>query len=162
MVLIMVIKYIKFMLKILPVAFYASDSSSPILGPKGIWEHGKYVHNTAKSGEATHAELLGDIDGFNIGMRITNDPRKLLSHHIRDYYTAGNRFQEFKRHTNYELLKKQVELFMTWFRRMQELGLYEFKYKGCHHYKSFATLAETATNEFCARFSYELKDFGCP
>jgi len=146
----------------LKVTFSASDSASPLIGPYGSWTNGEYVLETKNPGEATPAELFGDIDGFNIGKRILGDPKKLLSSHIRDYYTNANRFQEFKQHTNYDLLKKQVNEFMIEFRKAQTLGIYGFEYKGCVHLKMSSFLAKKATNEFCARFRSELEDFGCP
>jgi len=144
-------------------AFSASGSASPIIGPYGNWKNGDYVLYTKDPGEATPAELLGDIDGFNIGMRIMGDPKKLLSSHIRDYYTNGNRFQEFKRHTNYAKLKSQVARFIFWYRSKQILGnVLDREPIDCVTFRTPPTLAVTATNEFCTRFRTDLEDFGCP
>lgn len=141
--------------------FCASDSSNPIIGPSGEWINSDYFLNTAKPGEATLAEVLGDMDGFNIGLRILNDfQRKTpLSEHIDDYYKNGNRFSEFESNFfyRYNMLKDQVNSFSFWFSNYKN----QYKNTTCE-YKFSKTIVERAMNAFCTSFSSRFKKFGCP
>ena len=140
-----------------------SDSSSPLIGPAGKWQDGKYML-PGRAGLATHAEILGDIDGFNLGKRIQASPNTPLSDHIGSYYSSGDsqkRFDIFKGHTTKAQLTTQVYRFAN---------LYDYKEAGLlstvlqnssgdlavRRANVMNQIANNAVSTFCTRFSSEL------
>ena len=117
-----------------------------------------------RAGLATHAEILGDIDGFNLGKRIQNSPNTPLSDHVRNYYTSGDsqrRFDIFKGHTTKAELTQQVYRFAN---------LYDYKDANLlstviqntsadlavRRATTMDQISKRAVSIFCTRFSAEL------
>ncbi|XP_064638946.1 uncharacterized protein LOC135494677 [Lineus longissimus] len=140
----------------------AKNPSSPIIGPSGQWQNGKYML-PSKGGFATNAEILGDIDGVNMGKRIQANPGKPLSQHFKEYYggESSRRFDIFKQHTTRAELTQEVYRFAN---------LYEVKTSGL--WSSIAQrsnpdlaartanringIANRAVGTFCSRYSSKL------
>jgi hypothetical protein len=116
-----------------------------------------------KAGFATHAEIMGDIDGFNIGKRIQLNPRKPLSQHFKEYYgrESARRFDIFKQHTTKAELTREVYRFAN---------LYEYKNDGLlssvlqnsnallavRRANEINTATTRAVNTFCSRYAGQL------
>ncbi|XP_052815000.1 uncharacterized protein LOC128241910 [Mya arenaria] len=130
------------------------DSGSPIIGPKGSWLNGKYSLGNGKVGEATHAEIIGDIDGFNLGHLVTENTSKPLSEHLKEYYCekSTNRFDLFKGKTTYETLRKEVQTFIYGY-AVKVLNVPKLKVIPLYN-----NLGKTAVNAFCEEFQ-QLEDW---
>ena len=117
-----------------------------------------------RAGLATHAEILGDIDGFNLGKRIQSSPNTPLSQHVRNYYTSGNserRFENFQGHTTRTELTQQVYRFANLY-DYKEAGLLSSVIQNSSAELAVrrATIIDQVANRtvstFCTRFSSEL------
>lgn len=140
----------------------SKDATSPIIGPAGKWQNGKYMIE-GKGGFATHAEIIGDIDGFNIGKRIMADPSKQLSQHFKEYYggESQKRFETFTKHTTKAQLRQEVFKFAN---------LYDYKDAGLlssvlqnsspelaiRRLNEINRISDNAVNTFCTRYSSKL------
>ncbi|XP_064638805.1 uncharacterized protein LOC135494606 [Lineus longissimus] len=140
----------------------SKNPASPIIGPAGQWQNGKYML-PSDGGFATHAEVLGDIDGFNMGKRIQANPAKPLSQHMKEYYggESSQRFDIFKQHTTKAELTQEVYRFAN---------LYEYKNDGLlssvlqnaspdlavRRASEINGIANTAVGAFCSRYSAQL------
>ncbi|WAR22558.1 hypothetical protein MAR_016532, partial [Mya arenaria] len=140
----------------------ALDPTSPLIGPGGTWKNGKY-ELSGKGGMATRAEILGDIDGFNIGKRIMADRTKPLSQHIREYYTgeSSRRFGIFMGHTTKANLKAEVYKFANLY-DYKEAGLLASALRNSspelalRRANEIERVATAAVDAFCTAFSSEL------
>ncbi|XP_052770645.1 uncharacterized protein LOC128210370 [Mya arenaria] len=138
------------------------DPTSPLIGPGGTWKNGKY-ELSGKGGMATRAEILGDIDGFNIGKRIMADRTKPLSQHIREYYTgeSSRRFGIFMGHTTKANLKAEVYKFANLY-DYKEAGLLASALRNSspelalRRANEIERVATAAVDAFCTAFSSEL------
>ncbi|XP_052770646.1 uncharacterized protein LOC128210371 [Mya arenaria] len=138
------------------------DPTSPVIGPAGTWKNGKY-ELPGKGGMATRAEILGDIDGFNIGKRIMADSTKPLSQHLREYYTGESRrrFDIFTGHTTKANLKAEVYKFANLY-DYKEAGLLASALRNSspelavRRANEIDSVAIAAVNAFCTAFSSKL------
>ena len=117
-----------------------------------------------RAGLATHAEILGDIDGFNLGKRIQASPNTPLSDHISSYYTSGDsqkRFDIFKGHTTKDQLTTQVYRFANLY-DYKEAGLLSTVLQNSSgdlavgRANAMNQIANNAVSAFCTSFGTEL------
>jgi len=139
-----------------------TDPSSPLIGPSGTWKDGSYVL-TGNAGMATHAEILGDIDGFNIGKRIMAEAWKPLSQHLQEYYIgeSAKRFDIFKSHTTKSELQSEVYKFANLY-ETKDASLVStfvrnsFTELAIQRAKEIELASQSAVTAFCTRYASEL------
>jgi len=139
-----------------------TDPRSPLIGPSGTWKDGSYVL-TGNAGMATHAEILGDIDGFNIGKRIMADTSKPFSQHFKEYYNgeSAKRFDIFKLHTTKAELQLEVYKFANLY-ETKDAGLVSTVVRSSvpelaiQRVKEIERASQSAVTAFCTRYASEL------